>query len=168
MQFIVSLLILLCGVVPPASRKARRWSAALRSPIRWLARTRRRTGFGLGRMLEPARSVDVPLTNDALFALPSMAPVRRRSTRSSIAMSPGTKPDLAERDHRRRAVIRFSIVRSRAAVFAADALRAGRHRQPDGPRLCAPESCGEIRLIYRLTRTAPAEAGEARCRRVCR
>ena len=28
-------------------------------------------------MVEPARPADAPMTNDALFALPSMAPVRR-------------------------------------------------------------------------------------------
>src|SRR5215470_14580170 len=33
--------------------------------------------FDLGRLLAPARSADQPLTNDQLFALPSMAPVRK-------------------------------------------------------------------------------------------
>ena len=33
--------------------------------------------FGLSRMLSPARSADVPLTGSQLFALPSMAPVRK-------------------------------------------------------------------------------------------
>ena len=33
--------------------------------------------FGLGRVLLPARSADIPLTNSQLFGLPSMAPVRQ-------------------------------------------------------------------------------------------
>jgi hypothetical protein len=33
--------------------------------------------FDLGRLLAPARSADQPLTNDQLFALPSMAPLRK-------------------------------------------------------------------------------------------
>src|SRR5205814_9475377 len=33
--------------------------------------------FGLTRVLMPERSVNIPLTNDRLFALPSMAPVRK-------------------------------------------------------------------------------------------
>ena len=33
--------------------------------------------FGLGRIMISARSANIPLTNDQLFALPSMAPVRK-------------------------------------------------------------------------------------------
>ena len=33
--------------------------------------------FGLARILAPARSADTPLTDGELFALPSMAPVRK-------------------------------------------------------------------------------------------
>src|SRR5262249_240947 len=32
--------------------------------------------FGLTRIMSPARSANAPLTNEQLFALPSMAPVR--------------------------------------------------------------------------------------------
>src|SRR6201988_2425239 len=32
--------------------------------------------FGLGRILEPARSAETPLSNAELFAMPSMAPVK--------------------------------------------------------------------------------------------
>ena len=37
--------------------------------------------FGLGRMLEPARSADLPLSNAQLFALPSMPRVRQKCAR---------------------------------------------------------------------------------------
>src|SRR5260370_34202786 len=33
--------------------------------------------FGLGRILEPARSADLPLSNAPLFALPAIVPLRQ-------------------------------------------------------------------------------------------
>ena len=84
-----------------------------------------------------------------------------RSTASSIVTSPRTrrvfrtKPSASGR-------LRFPIVRSRAALFGGHALRAVRHRQPHGPRLCRGASCGEVRLIYRLTRTDAPSRRERR------
>ena len=76
MQFIVSLLILLCGLVLPraAESAAPERGVAIIDP--YVLRELDGGSFGLGRMVEPAGPVDAPITNDALFALPSMEGVR--------------------------------------------------------------------------------------------
>ena len=59
---------------------------------------------------------------------------------NSIATSQGTRPSLPTKRIGVGDVLRFPAVRSRAALFRRYALRAGRHRQPDGPRLCRRRS----------------------------
>ena len=69
----VTLLCLLGGVLPVRAapdKPLERGTAILDPPaLRELDRGR----FGLGRILQPARSADMPLDNAQLFALPSMA-----------------------------------------------------------------------------------------------
>jgi hypothetical protein len=114
--------------------------------------------FGLGRMTEPARSRDVPLTNDGLFALPSMAPVRRavddeldryvaRHQANPASGTIGVGPSFA-----------FQLF-DRAQLYSDQSrfVLAGIVNRMDRAYV-APDSCGEIRLIYRLTRTEPGEA----------
>ena len=116
--------------------------------------------FSLGGVILPSRSVDAPLTNDQLFALPSMAPVRKaidaefdnyvrrhKADLPNETIGVGTTFDfqLFDRAWLDSAATRFvlsGIVNrmDRAFVHEAD--------------------CGEIRLIYRLTRTDPPATDE--------
>jgi hypothetical protein len=111
-------------------------------------------------MLAPARSVDVPMTNDLLFALPSMTPVRKaldqefdRYVAKHKASFPsetiGVGPSFA-----------FQLF-DRAVLTSSDArfVLAGIVNRMDRAYV-ALDSCGEMRLIYRLVRTNVAEAGE--------
>ncbi|MHB8268102.1 hypothetical protein [Bradyrhizobium sp.] len=115
--------------------------------------------FGLGRMIEPARSADVPLTNGDLFALPSMAPVHkaiddefdRYIARHKVAnetIGVGTSFDFQLFDR--------AVLYSKESRFVL----AGIVNRMDRAYVL-PESCGEVRLIYRLTRIKPMQAGEA-------
>ena len=162
MHFIVSLVILLCIVTPRiAQSTALERGTAITDPhvLRELDGGR----FGLGRMVEPAGPVDAPMTNGGLFALPSMAPVRRavddefgryiarhKATLTNETIGVGTSFDFQVFDR--------ATLYSNEARFAL----AGIVNRMDRAYL-SPDGCGEIRLIYRLTRT---EAGEGASPRV--
>jgi hypothetical protein len=157
-RFIVLLLILFCSAVAPcfAQSAALERGIAITDPsvLRELDGGR----FGLGRMIEPARSADVPLANDGLFALPSMAPVRRaiddefdhyvarhqaNPANGTIGVGPSFAFQLFDR-------VQLYSGRSRF-VLAGIVNRMDR-------AYVSPDSCGEIRLIYRLTHTETGEA----------
>ena len=171
LRFLVAVLILLAGVLPVRTRKARlRWSAAPRSPIPLALRELDRGRFGLGRILLPARSADTPLTNSQLFALPSMAPVRKALDDEFDRYIARHKADLPNETIGVGSSFDFQLF-DRALLYSDRfTLRAVGHRQPDGPRLCLAEAnCGEIRLIYRLTRTdVRRRRATPRPRRGCR
>jgi hypothetical protein len=107
-------------------------------------------GLGLAQMLDRARAA--PITNDALFALPAMAPIRDAMEREfadyltrhqtndpgdSIGIGPGYEVQLFDK----------------AALTSPDTrfVLSGIVNRMDRAYV-APASCGEIRLIYRLTR----------------
>lgn len=109
-------------------------------------------GLGLAQLLDPARSIPIP--NDALFALPAMTPIRaaldddfahyladhqKNQSRLSIGIGPGHDVQLFD-----KAMLTSSDTRF---VLAGIVNRMDR-------AYVASETCGEIRLIYRLTRTA--------------
>jgi hypothetical protein len=159
-QFIFSFLILLGGLLLPyaAQGAAPERGVAITDP--YVLRALDGGRFGLGRMIAPARPVDVPLSNDDLFALPSMAPVRRaiddefdryaarhkaNPANGTIGVGPSFDFQLFDR-----------------ALLVSDQSRfvlAGIVNRMDRAYM-SPDSCGEVRLIYRLTRTTPAEASE--------
>src|SRR5690242_15301449 len=116
--------------------------------------------FGLGHMLWPERSVNLPLTNSLLFQVPSMGPVRAALAREfdgyvehhkaslpneSIGVGDGFAFHLFDRTLLDSPDVRF--------VLAGIVNRMDR-------AYVAPESCGEVRLIYRLTRTDAPPVGE--------
>ena len=84
----------------------------------------------------------------------------RRSTVSSIDTLPSTRRACRTKPSASASRFDFQLFDRGQLYFPQHAFRAGGHRQPDGPRLCAPETCGEIRLIYRLTRMDAALIGE--------
>lgn len=118
-----------------------------------------RPGFGVGRFLRPDHLNDTAMADDALFALPSMAPVRKALD--------------AEFD-RYTASIRASFPNETIGVgssfdfqlFDREALYSERTRfvlsgivNRMDRAYVAPDICGEIRVIYRLTRVATGAGG---------
>jgi hypothetical protein len=157
-RFIVSLLILLCGVMTAhiAQSAALERGVAVTDPdvLRELDSGR----FGLGRMVEPAGPVDAPITNDALFALPSMAPVRKAIDDDFDRYIAGHKA--ANETIGVGASFDFQLF-DRALLYSKESrfVLAGIVNRMDRAYV-SPDSCGEVRLIYRLTRIKPMEAGE--------
>lgn len=158
-RFLVILLAVMCGAWPAraAQDSALERGTAITDP----ATLRELDGgrFRLGRMLLPERSAESPLANAALFDLPSMAPIRQaidgefdryvaRHTAAlpseTIGVGTGFDFQLFDRALLHSQETRFvlaGIVNRMDRTFVAEA------------------SCGEIRLIYRLTRINRA-AGE--------
>ncbi|QUS38766.1 hypothetical protein RPMA_07925 [Tardiphaga alba] len=111
--------------------------------------------FGLAQLLAPAQPR--PIANDALFALPAMSPIsvalddavtryvadhKGRSTQESIGIGAGHDALLFDKTLLTAGTTRF--------VLAGIVNRMDR-------AYVAPETCGEIRLIYRLTRTGQTD-----------
>lgn len=120
--------------------------------------------FGLGRILQPARSTDTPLDNAQLFSMPAMAPVRaaidaefERYAVRHRAELPGESIGVGE-------AFAFRLF-DRALLVSADTrfALAGIVNRMDRAYV-APESCGEIRLIYRLVRTGLPAGSETSTR----
>ena len=161
-RFLVTFLVLLAGVLPvrhARSAAALERGTAIIDPLALSELDRGR--FGLGHVMLPARSADAPLTNSRLFALPSMAPVRKvldveferyisrhKESLPNETIGVGSSFDFALFDRtlldspNTRFVLAGIVNRmDRAYVHEAD--------------------CGEIRLIYRLIRTdVPETTGE--------
>jgi len=117
-------------------------------------------GFGLRPFIPTARSDNTPILDDELFALPSMASVRKaldddferylakhKANLPNETIGVGLSHDwqLFDRDLLYSARARF--------VLAGIVNRMDR-------AYVSPETCGEIRLIYRLTRLDEAPVGE--------
>ena len=112
-------------------------------------------------MLLPERSADIPLANSALFALPSMVPVRQaidgefdRYIARHGASLPKETIGVGEG-------FDFQLF-DRALLYSADTrfVLAGIVNRMDRTYV-AEASCGEIRLIYRLTRINKAAGDDA-------
>jgi hypothetical protein len=116
--------------------------------------------FGLARMLAAPQASDHPLADSALFALPAIAPIRkllddeferyvqqRKAEHPNETIGVGSQFDLQlfDRDQLFSAATRF--------VLAGVVNRMDR-------AYVMPESCGEIRLIYRLTQLDAPPVGD--------
>jgi hypothetical protein len=117
--------------------------------------------LGLTRIMMPARSADTPLTNAQLFALPSMAQVAKAldaDVARYIERHKATSPNESIGVGTGFAFQLFDL----AQLYSADTrfVLSGIVNRMDRAYV-APESCGEIRLIYRLTQTNAAAIGEA-------
>jgi hypothetical protein len=154
------LLALLCGVCPAraAQNGALERGAAIIDPA--TLREFDHGRFGLGRLLQPERSADIPLTNSQLFALPSMVPVRRaidaefdRYVARHKASLPGETIGVGEN-------FDFQLF-DRELLYSSDTrfVLAGIVNRMDRAYV-SPANCGEIRLIYRLTRIDGPTVGE--------
>jgi hypothetical protein len=119
-----------------------------------------RAGFGLAAFVTGTRASDGPILNDELFALPAMAPLRKaldeefdryvtrhRAVRpgETIGVGPSYDWQLFDRD----------LLYSGRTRFVLSGIVSRMDRA-----YVSPETCGEVRLIYRLTRVDNAPVGE--------
>jgi hypothetical protein len=161
-RFLVFILVLLGSVLPAPQVQCAALlerGAAITDPLSLRELDRGR--FGLSRILMPMRSADAPITNSQLFALPSMAPVRKalddeferyvarhNADQPGETIGVGSAYDLQLFD--------------RALLYSPDSrfVLAGIINRMDRAYL-SEANCGEVRLIYRLTRTDGAATGDA-------
>jgi hypothetical protein len=159
-RYLLFALLLLASAVTdrPARAAALERGAAVIDPaaLRELDRGR----FGIGRLLLPERSANMPLTNSQLFALPSMLLLREaldgeferyvaRHNASLPNETIGVGDDFA-----------FQLF-DRALLDSPDTrfVLAGIVNRMDRAYV-GDADCGEIRLIYRLTRTNAPDVGD--------
>jgi hypothetical protein len=160
MRTLVTILVVFCSVQTARAGQsaALERGTAITDPLglRELDRGR----LGLGGVVLPIRSSSTPLTNSQVFALPSMAPVRKalddefdryiarhKATLPNETIGVGTSFDFQLFDRK--------LLYSRDSRFVL----AGIVNRMDRAYL-SEANCGEIRLIYRLTRTSAPETGD--------
>jgi hypothetical protein len=169
-QFIVSLLILLCGVVAPciAHSAALERGVAITDPLalreldpgEYRASGLDRTWFGLRPFVAPTPSAGASILNDELFSLSSMAPVRGALDKEFDRY---IARHAADRPHETIGVgasfdwqlFDRALLYSRQSRFVL----AGIVNRMDRTYV-SPETCGEIRLIYRLIHEGDTASSE--------
>jgi len=161
LRFLVTLFALLCSLLPPGharSAPALERGVAITDPL--ALRELDRGRFGLSRMLLPARPVDAPLTGARLFALPSMGPVRTALEAEFERYTQRHKADLPNETIGVGTSFDFQLF-DRALLYSPDTrfVLAGIVNRMDRAFL-SEANCGEIRLIYRLTRTDASPVGD--------
>jgi hypothetical protein len=114
-------------------------------------------GFGIGRMLDPAVARAAPIANDALFARPAMAGIRNALDTEFARFVAGYRADKigVGTAHAVQLFDRAGLDSS-AMHFVLSGIVNRMDRA-----FVAPETCGEVRLLYRLVRFDGA-AGPAR------
>ena len=125
--------------------------------------------FGLARVMAPTRSAEAPITDSELFALPSMAPVRKALDDEFDRYVARLKADLPNETIGVGNSYGFQLF-DRAQLYSDDSrfVLAGIVNRMDRAYV-SPDTCGEIRLIYRLIPTN-VRAGQPTAwpRRACR
>ena len=161
LRFPVTIFAVLCSVLPVRHAQcapALERGTAIIDPeaLRELDHGR----FGLTRVLLPARSADIPLSNNQLFALPSMVPVRKALDEEFDRYIARHKASLPSETIGVGTSFDFQLF-DRALLDSADTrfVLAGIVNRMDRA-FVLPDSCGEIRLIYRLTQTRAPAVGE--------
>ena len=162
LRFLAILFALLCGALPAqaAPDKALERGAAIIDPL--ALRELDGGRFGIGRMLLPERSANIPLTSSQLFALPSMAAVRQAIDGEFDRYIARHKASLPNETIGVGDSFDFQLF-DRALLYSPDTrfVLAGIVNRMDRAYVDSA-SCGEIRLIYRLTRTdAPLTGSNA-------
>ena len=160
--FLAIAFALLCGALPArtaAQDAALERGTAITDP----ATLRELDGgrFRLDRMLLPERSADAPLANGALFDLPSMAPVRQAIDREFDRYVARHRANLPKETIGDGAGFDFQLF-DRTLLYSADTrfVLAGIVNRMDRTYV-SEASCGEVRLIYRLTRINKAAGDDA-------
>jgi hypothetical protein len=161
LRFLVVIFACLCCCLPlrrAQSAPALERGVAITDPL--ALRELDRGRFGLSRMLLPARSTDAPLTGGELFALPSMTPVRTALDREFERYTQRHKADLLIETIGVGTSFDFQLF-DRTWLYSPDTrfVLAGIVNRMDRAYL-SEANCGEIRLIYRLTRTDVPATGD--------
>src|SRR6266404_8774828 len=170
LRFLVIILVLLCGVLPAraAQGAALERGAAITDPdaLRELEPGKHptngldRAGFGLRPFIPAARTVAAPILNDELFALRSMAPVRQAIDAEFERYVARHRADLPGETIGVGGSFNWQMF-DRDLLYSARSrfVLAGIVNLMDRAYV-SPETCGEVRLIYRLTRVGDAAVGE--------
>jgi hypothetical protein len=157
LRFPVIMFALLCSALPAPAAPLER-GAAIIDPL--ALRELDGGRFGLGRMLLPVRSADMPLTNSQLFALPSMSQGRQAIDGEFDRYIAKHKASLPNETIGVGESFDFQLF-DRGLLYSPNTrfVLAGIVNRMDRAYV-SPETCGEIRLIYRLTRLDEAPVGE--------
>jgi hypothetical protein len=159
LRLLVFSLLLSCSALPArATDAALERGTAIIDPL--ALRELDHGRFGLTRIMAPVRSADMPLTNVQLFALPSMAPVRKALDEEFARYVAGHKAELPNETIGVGTSFDFQLF-DPALLDSADTrfVLSGIVNRMDRA-YALDKSCGEIRLIYRLTRIAAPAVGE--------
>jgi mono/diheme cytochrome c family protein len=154
LRFLVTIFAFACLVMPtgPAqSAAALERGAAITDPL--ALRELDRGSFGLARVMQSAGSADAVIGNNQLFALPSMAPVRKALDDEFDRYIARHKADLPNETIGVGTAYAFQLF-DPALLYSADTrfVLAGIVNRMDRGYV-DEANCGEIRLLYRLTRT---------------
>jgi hypothetical protein len=159
-RFFVTILVLLSSALPAraAQGAALERGAAIIDPL--ALRELDRGRFGLGRVMAPMRSSDAPPINSQLFAWPSMVPVRKALDDEFDRYIARHKANLPNETIGVGSSYDFQLF-DRTLLYSDHSrfVLAGIVNRMDRAYL-REANCGEIRLIYRLTRTDVPEAGD--------
>jgi hypothetical protein len=160
LRFVVILFALLCGALPARASQgaALERGAAITDPL--ALRELDRAGFGLRPFIPATRAVNPPIPNDELFALPSMALLREAIDREFDQYIAKHRASLPNETIGIGDSFDFQLF-DRTLLYGPSTrfVLAGIVNRMDRAYV-APEACGEIRLIYRLTRLDAAPVGE--------
>jgi hypothetical protein len=160
LRFLVTIVVLLCSALPaPAAQSAPlERGTAIIDPL--ALRELDHGRFGLSRVLLPMRSADAPLANSQLFALPSMVPVGKALDAEFDRYISRHKASLPNETIGVGPSFDFQLF-DRAQLYSPDTrfVLAGIVNRMDRAYV-APDTCGEIRLIYRLTRMGALDTAD--------
>jgi hypothetical protein len=161
LRFLVSLLLLACWASPVRAEPgaALERGAAITDPgaLRQLDHGR----FGLAHVLAPQRWAEGPRSDSELFALPSMAPVRQAIDAEFDRYIAAHKMELPDQSIGVGDAFDFQLF-DRARLYSADSrfVLSGIVNRMDRA-YASPETCGEVRLIYRLIPTDIAQTADS-------
>ena len=165
------LLALMCGatLARAAGNAALERGAAITDPLalreldlaEHQARGTGRAGFGLRAFVPQAPAGNAPIRNDELFGLPSTAPVRRAIDAEFDRYVARHDADLPHETIGVGSSFDWQLF-DRELLYSARTrfVLAGIVNRMDRAYV-SPETCGEIRLIYRLTRLDQGPVGES-------
>jgi hypothetical protein len=160
LRFLVTFFILVAGVLPARDARAAALErgAAITDPL--ALRKLDRGRFSLDRLILPIRSGSAPLTNSQLFVLPSMAALRKALDEEFDRYIQRHKSNLPGETIGVGTSFDFQLF-DRAQLYSRESrfVLAGIVNRMDRAYL-SEANCGEIRLIYRLTRTDMPGTGD--------